>query len=100
MKRPLIGGKDFHNFHWTQKTNSRRGHGKVFCILYFSWEEEENECVRRELIVMCEEVLLSVVHGKKCVQTKKHRRKLCVTSNYSGVHEMISMNKPLDFLLK
>jgi hypothetical protein len=34
------------------------------------------------------------------VQTKKHGRKLCVTSSYSGVHKIISMNKPLDFLLK
>ncbi len=27
----------------------------VPCV--FSWEEEENECVRRELIVMCEKIL-------------------------------------------
>ncbi len=62
MRRPLIGGKNFHNFHWTRITSSRR-HGKLgkgeFCgILYFfPWEEEENECVRGELIVVCEEVL-------------------------------------------
>jgi hypothetical protein len=31
---------------------------------------------------------------------KKHGRKLCVASNCSGVHEMISMNKLLDSLLK
>jgi len=29
MKRPLIGGRDFHNFHWTKKTSSKRGHGKL-----------------------------------------------------------------------
>jgi hypothetical protein len=34
------------------------------------------------------------------VQTKKHGRNLCVTNNCNGVHKMISMNKPLDFLLK
>jgi hypothetical protein len=26
----LIGRKDFHNFHWTKKTNSKRGHGKIW----------------------------------------------------------------------
>jgi hypothetical protein len=63
MRRPLIGGKDFHNFHWTRIISSRRGRGKLekgeFCdiLCFFSWEEEENECVRRELIVVCEEVL-------------------------------------------
>jgi hypothetical protein len=29
MRRSLIGGKDFHNFNWTRKISSRRGHGKV-----------------------------------------------------------------------
>jgi hypothetical protein len=29
MRRPLIGRKDFHNFHWTRRTNSRRGNGKL-----------------------------------------------------------------------
>jgi hypothetical protein len=28
MKRPLIGRKYFHNFHWTRRTNSRKGHGQ------------------------------------------------------------------------
>jgi hypothetical protein len=41
----------------------------------------------------------NVAHGKKCVQTKEHGRKLCVASSCSGIHEMISMNKPLDSLL-
>ncbi len=50
----------------------------------------EDECVRGKLIVMCEEVLFM---KKNCVQTKEHGRKLCVASNCSGVHEMISMNK-------
>jgi hypothetical protein len=30
MKRPLIRGKDFHNFHWTRRISSRRGHGKLW----------------------------------------------------------------------
>jgi hypothetical protein len=34
------------------------------------------------------------------MQTKKHGRKLCVISSCGGVHRMISMNKPLIFLLK
>jgi hypothetical protein len=29
MKRPSIGGEDFHNFHWTKKTSSRRGDEKL-----------------------------------------------------------------------
>jgi hypothetical protein len=35
MKRPLIRGKDFHNFHWTRKTSSKRGHGKLGRFLFF-----------------------------------------------------------------
>jgi hypothetical protein len=63
MKRPLIGGKDFHNFHWTRITNSRKGHGKLGekkflgYLMFFSWEEEENECVKGDLVVVCEEML-------------------------------------------
>jgi hypothetical protein len=34
------------------------------------------------------------------VQTKEHGRKLCVDSSCSGIYGIISMNKPLDFLLK
>jgi len=30
MKRPLIGGRDFHNFHWTRRIGSRKGHGKLW----------------------------------------------------------------------
>jgi hypothetical protein len=29
MRRPWIGGKDFHNFHWTKRTSSRRGHERL-----------------------------------------------------------------------
>jgi hypothetical protein len=28
MRRPWIGGKDFHNFYWTKKISSRRGDEK------------------------------------------------------------------------
>jgi len=34
------------------------------------------------------------------VQIKEHGNKLCVASNYIGIHEIISMNKHLDSLLK
>jgi len=34
MRRPLIGGKDFHNFHWTRRTRSKRGHGKSFYFVF------------------------------------------------------------------
>jgi hypothetical protein len=34
MKRPLIEKKDVYNFHWTRRTSSRKGHGKL-------WGEEE-----------------------------------------------------------
>ncbi len=34
------------------------------------------------------------------MQTKEHGKKLCVANSRSEVHKMISMNKPLDFLLK
>jgi hypothetical protein len=51
MKRPWIGGKDFHNFHWTKRTSSRRCHeklgekefGRVLFLCYFSWEGEEKD---------------------------------------------------------
>jgi hypothetical protein len=62
----------------------------------FLWEEEENECVKKDIVVMCEEVLLM----EKMCANKKHGRKLCVASNCSGVHERIFMNKPLDSYLK
>jgi hypothetical protein len=30
---------------------------KFFFILCFSWEKEDNECVRGKLVIMCEELL-------------------------------------------
>jgi hypothetical protein len=40
MRGPLIGRKDFHNFHWIRKINSRKGHEKldkkkVFYLVFF-----------------------------------------------------------------
>jgi hypothetical protein len=45
MRRPWIGGKDFHNFHWTKKTISRKGDEKgekkefleSFSLVLFFW---------------------------------------------------------------
>jgi hypothetical protein len=51
MKRPWIRGKDFHNFHWTKKTSSRRGHEKLggkeflrglFFLCCLSWKRMMN----------------------------------------------------------
>jgi hypothetical protein len=59
-------------------------------------EEEENEWVKGELIIMFKKMLFM---EQMCVN-KMHGRKLCVTNSCNGVHEMISMNEPLDSLLK
>ncbi len=66
------------------------------CVFFWK-KEEENECVREELILMCEK---NVVHGKKNCVNKEHGRKLCVVSSCSEVHGRISMNKLLDFCLE
>ncbi len=67
----------FPNFYWTRKTRSRRGHGGLpkgkGSILRFGKEKEENECVRKKLILMCEKVLFM---GKMC--TKKRMERSCV----------------------
>jgi hypothetical protein len=49
MKRPSIKGKDFHDFHWRRRTNLRRVMGS-FGICSSFVEEDENECVKGELI--------------------------------------------------
>jgi hypothetical protein len=52
----------FPNFHWTRRTSSRRGHGKLTkqgsgsCV-FFPGKREENECVRKKLVLMCERML-------------------------------------------
>jgi hypothetical protein len=106
MKRPLIGGKDF-------KTSIGQGEqaqggvmegGQVFLTLTKEdlmcfWEEkEEDECVRKNLVLMCGKI---IVHEKnKMCANKEHGRKLCVASNCSGVDGRISVKKPLDSYFK
>jgi hypothetical protein len=71
MRRPLIGAKDFN----TSIRQGEQGQGGVkeayqgrrIRVFFFRKKEEENECERKKLVLMCE----NVVHGKKnCVQTK------------------------------
>jgi hypothetical protein len=82
--------------------SSRSGHGKFgweeffFNFMFFFGRGGEWVCERRTNYY----VWRSVIHGNKCVQTIEHGRKLCVASSSSEVHESISMNKPLDSLLK
>ncbi len=59
-------------------------------------KKEENECVKKKLVFMCEKLLFM---EKMCAK-KEHGRKLCVASSCSGVHGRISMNKPLDSYFK
>jgi hypothetical protein len=65
-------------------------------LVFFPGRNEENECVKEEIVLMCEKVLFM---GKMCAN-KEHGRKLCVTNSCSGIHGRISMNKPLDFYFK
>jgi hypothetical protein len=42
----------FRNFHWTRRTSSRRGHGRLikeewYLVCFFHGKKEENECVRK-----------------------------------------------------
>jgi hypothetical protein len=79
------------------KEKSWKVWAKEFLFCVFSLKKEENECVRKKTSCY---VWRSVIHGSKGVQTKEHGMKLCVISSHNGVHGMISMNKPLDSLLK
>jgi hypothetical protein len=64
----------FPNFHGTRRTSSRRGHGGLpkgeGSILRFGKEKEENECVRKRLILMCGKVLFM---GKMCANKSMER---------------------------
>jgi hypothetical protein len=64
----------FPNFHWTRRTSSRKGHGGLpkgeGSILCFGKEKEENECVRKKLILMCGKVLFM---EKMCVNKSMER---------------------------
>ncbi len=44
---------------------------KNFFILCFSWEKEDNECVRGKLVIMCEEVLF--MENNVCKQKSMER---------------------------
>jgi len=64
----------FRSFHWTRGTSSRRGHGGlrrergVFCV--GERGKEENECVRKRLVLMCGKELFM----KKMCARNKHGR--------------------------
>jgi len=64
----------FPNFYWIRRTSSRRGHGGLLkgegSILRFGKEKEENECVRKKLIIMCGKVLFM---GKMCANNSMER---------------------------
>jgi hypothetical protein len=51
----------FRSFHWTKETSSRKGHGslpkkrRVSCV--GKRGKEENECVRKKLVLMCGKVV-------------------------------------------
>jgi hypothetical protein len=79
------------------KEGSRRLTKEEEFVCFFWKREEENEGEREELVLMCEKMLFM---GKKLCANKEHGRKLCVASSCSGVHGMISMNKPLDSYLE
>jgi hypothetical protein len=59
------------------------GRNEFYFVFFFPCEKEENECVRGELVIMCEEMLFM---EKKIVKIYIYGRKLCVASSYSGVH--------------
>jgi hypothetical protein len=85
MKRPLIGGKDFkasigqgeqaQGRSWTLAGN--RG---VCCV--GGRRREENECVRKRLVLMCGRVLF--------------KKRMCARNK----HGRISMTKHLEFCFK
>jgi hypothetical protein len=87
MKRPLINWRGgFRSFHWAKGTSSRKGHGGLPREKGVSWvggrQKEENECVRKRLILMCGKVLFM---KKMCARNK---------------HGRISMKKPLESYFK
>ncbi len=77
MKGPLIGGK-ISNFHWTNRTISRRGLEGVpreRGISYVLWKEkEEKENMEKILVLMWEKVLFM---KKKNVQTRAWKEVVC-----------------------
>jgi hypothetical protein len=65
-------------------------------LVFWGKEKEENESVRKRLILMCGKVLFM----EKMCANKEHGRKLCVVSSCSGIHGRISMTKFLDSYFK
>jgi len=62
MRRPLIGRKDFQtSIGQGEVMEAYQRERGVSCI--FGKEKEENECVRKKLILMCGKVLFM---GKMC----------------------------------
>jgi len=76
----------FRNFHWTKGTSLKRGHEGLLKERGVFWVggrgKEENECVRKRLILMCGKVLFI---KNMCARNK---------------HGRISMKKPLEFYFK
>jgi len=76
----------FRSFHWVRGTNSRRGHGGLPRERGISCVEgngkEENECVRKILVLMCGNVLFM--------------KKMCAKNKYGRIF----MTKPLEFYFK
>jgi hypothetical protein len=76
----------FRSFHWTREISSKKGHGYlprergVSCV--GGRGKEENECVRKILVLMCGKLLFM--------------EKMCARNN----HGKISMTKPLEFYFK
>ncbi len=76
----------FQSFHWTRGTSSKKGHGGLSRERGVSYVgergKEENECVRKRLVLMCGKVLFM---ENMCARNK---------------HGKNSMTKPLEFYFK
>jgi hypothetical protein len=101
MRTPLIGRKDFQTSIGQGEQAQRKvmgglPRGEWYLVCFFRGKKEENECVRKKLVLMCERMLFM----EKMCANKEHGRKLCVASSCSGIHGRISMNKPLDSYFK
>jgi len=62
----------FQHFYWTRKTSSKRGHGGLpkgkGSILRFGKEKEENEFVRKKLILMCGKMFMEKMCANKSME--------------------------------
>jgi hypothetical protein len=69
----------FANFHWTRRTSSRRGHGRLikgewYLVCFFQGKKEENERVTKKLVFMCERMLFM---EKMCAKRKAWKEVVC-----------------------